>query len=256
VLVVVRSIVFNIVFYATLVIWLVAALPTLVMPYRAIVSVAKWWGRYNLFLLRAICGLSAEFRGLDRLPPGACLAAAKHQSAWETFALLWMFSDPAFILKRELQWLPFYGWFSMKARMIPVDRTAGVRGLRIMYERARREFARGRQIVIFPEGTRRPPGAEPAYKHGIAQLYAATGVPCVPIALNSGLYWPRRSMIRRPGTIVVEVLDPIPPGLSRHDFMLRLQNSIETATNRLVAEGEADLARAASTPPARSPGRL
>ena len=254
-LVLVRSIGFNIVFYATLVIWLIAALPTLMMPYRAIVAVAKWWGRYNLFLLRAICGLGAEFRGLERLPPGACLVAAKHQSAWETFALLWMFSDPAFILKRELQWLPVYGWFSMKARMIPVDRRAGVRGLRAMYARARKEFARGRQIVIFPEGTRRPPGAEPAYKHGIAQLYAATGVPCVPIALNSGLYWPRRSMMRRPGTIVVEVLDPIPAGLDRREFMARLQDSVEAATSRLVAEGEADLARASSTPPAPSPGR-
>jgi 1-acyl-sn-glycerol-3-phosphate acyltransferase len=240
----IRSIIFNVVFYLTLAIWLIVALPTLVMPYRAIVAVAKWWGRYNLFLLRAICGLDAEFRGLDKIPHGACLVAAKHQSAWETFALLWMFGDPAFILKRELRWLPVYGWLSMKAGMIPIDRRARVAGVRAMNERARAELARGRQIVIFPEGTRRPAGAEPAYKHGIAQLYGATSAPCVPIALNSGLYWPRRSIIRRPGKIIVEVLDPIPPGLGREEFMTRLKDAIETASDRLLAEGQAALARA------------
>jgi 1-acyl-sn-glycerol-3-phosphate acyltransferase len=240
----IRSIIFNVVFYVTLAVWLIAALPTLVMPYSAIVAVAKWWGRYNLFLLRAICGLDAEFRGLDKIPYGACLVAAKHQSAWETFALLWMFSDPAFILKRELRWLPAYGWLSMKAGMIPIDRRARVAGVRAMNERVRNELARGRQIVIFPEGTRRPPGAEPAYKHGIAQLYGATGAQCVPIALNSGLYWPRRSFIRRPGKIIVEVLDPIPPGLGREEFMTQLKDAIETASDRLLAEGQAELARA------------
>ena len=238
VLVYVRSIIFNFVFYTTLVVWLVAAVPTFLMPYWAIVTVAKWWGRYNLFLLRAICGLDAEFRGIERIPKGACLVAAKHQSAWETFALLWMFDDPAFILKRELQWLPIYGWFSMKARMIPVDRSAGSQGLRAMNDLARRELERGRQIVIFPEGTRRPVNAEPHYKYGIAQLYAATNVCCVPIALNSGLYWPRRSLVRRPGKIIVEVLDPIEPGLDKDEFMTRLRDQIEAATTRLVTEGE------------------
>ena len=234
---VIRSILFNIVFYVSTLVWLIVALPTFLLPYRAILAVAKAWGRYNLFLLCVICGLHADFRGLEKIPPGPLLVAAKHQSAWETFALLWLFDDPTFILKRELQWIPIFGWLTIKGRMIPVNRTAGVAGLNAMTNRARKELAAGRQIVIFPEGTRRPAGAEPNYRYGIARVYEKANVPVLPVALNSGLFWPRRSMLRLPGTIVVRVLDPIPPGLEQEAFMSRLQNDIETATARLVDEG-------------------
>jgi len=234
--VVIRSIVFNILFYITLVIWLIVALPTFFMPYRAIVWVAKAWGRSNLFLLRVVCGLDADFRGLEKIPAGPLIIAAKHQSAWETFALLWMFDNPTYIMKRELQWIPLFGWLAMKGRMIPVDRGAGSSGLIAMAERARKELADNRQIIIFPEGTRRPAGGEPRYKYGIVRLYAEGGVPVLPIALNSGLFWRRRSILRPPGTIVVQVLDPIPPGLDDEAFMARLQNDIETATSRLIEE--------------------
>ena len=242
-MVVVRSIIFNIVFYLNLAAWLLIALPTFLMPYSAIVAVAKGWGRSNLMLLRAICGIDVDFRGLDKIPKGPLLVASKHQSTWETFALLPLFADPAFIMKRELQWIPLFGWLTIKGRMIPVDRGAGSQGLTAMNERAGKELSSGRQIVIFPEGTRRPAGAEPKYKYGIVQLYAATGVPCLPIALNSGLYWPRRSILRKPGTIVVEILDPIPPGLDKEDFKARLQSTIEDASSRLVEEGRRDLAK-------------
>jgi 1-acyl-sn-glycerol-3-phosphate acyltransferase len=231
---VIRSVLFNISFYATLMVWLIIALPTFFMPYRAIIAVAKAWGRWNLFLLRVICGLKADFRGLDKIPPGPLLIAAKHQSAWETFALLSLFDNPAYIMKRELQWLPLFGWFALKGRMVPVDRGAGSAGLNAMTERARKELADGRQIIIFPEGTRRPAGAEPRYKYGITRLYLGANVPVLPVALNSGLYWRRRSILRPPGTIVVEILDPIPPGLDEETFMARLQNDIETATARLI----------------------
>jgi len=232
----IRSVLFNIAFYASLVVWLIIALPTFLMPYRAILAVAKAWGRYNLFLLRAICGLDADFRGLEKIPPGPLLVAAKHQSAWETFALLWLFADPTFIMKRELQWIPLFGWLALKGRMIPVDRGAGSAGLIAMTERAREELAHGRQIIIFPEGTRRPAGAEPRYKYGITRLYLGANVPVLPVALNSGLFWRRRSILRPPGTIVVQVLDPIQPGLTEEEFMARLQHDIETATARLIDE--------------------
>jgi 1-acyl-sn-glycerol-3-phosphate acyltransferase len=241
--IIIRSIIFNIAFYLSLVVWLLIALPTFLMPYRAIVGVAKAWGRYNLLLLRIICGIEAEFRGREKIPPGALIVAAKHQSAWETFALLWLFEDPTFILKRELQWIPLFGWFTIKGRMVPVDRGAGSQALTALAESARIELEAGRQIVIFPEGTRRPAGAEPRYKYGVAHLYVAEGVPCLPIALNSGLFWPRRSIRRVPGKIVVEILDPIPPGLGKEEFFARLQTDIETATARLIAEGEALIAR-------------
>jgi 1-acyl-sn-glycerol-3-phosphate acyltransferase len=235
-MVAIRSALFNVAFYASLLVWLLIALPAFLLPYRAILGVAKAWGRYNLFLLRVICGLKADFRGLEKIPRGPLLVAAKHQSAWETFALLWLFDDPAFILKRELQWIPIFGWLTIKARMIPINRSSRIASFNAMVKRARNELAAGRQIVIFPEGTRRPAGAEPSYKHGIARLYAEANVPVLPIALNSGLFWRRRSLLRLPGTIAVQVLDPIPPGLEQKEFMARLQNDIETATARLIDE--------------------
>ncbi len=144
-----------------------------------------------------------------------------------------------FIVKRELQWIPIFGWLMVKGRMVPVDRSAGSQALKAMTERARVELADNRQLIIFPEGTRRPAGAEPRYKHGVAHLYAEEGVPCVPIALNSGLFWPRRSIRRLPGTVLVEILDPIAPGLDEADFFDRLKSAIETATARLIAESQA-----------------
>ena len=239
----IRSILFNVMFYLNLMFWMVVAIPTFLMSYRMVMQVAKLWGRTSLFWLRVICGIKAEFRGLEKIPPGALIVAAKHQSAWETFALLWLFHDPAFILKRELRWIPLFGWFTWKGRMVPVDRGAGSQGLAAMNERARQELACGRQIIIFPEGTRRPVGAEPKYKFGIVHLYAGVNVPCLPIALNSGLFWPRRTFLRVPGTVVVEILDPIPPGLGKEAFLARLQHDLETATTRLIAEGRREIER-------------
>jgi 1-acyl-sn-glycerol-3-phosphate acyltransferase len=243
VLILVRSVVFNVLFYLNLVVHCVAALPTLVMPRGAIVAVVRFWARSNLWLLRVVCGITVDFRGLEKIPPGALLVASKHQSLWETFALCTLFSDPAFILKRELIFIPFFGWYAWKARMIPVDRGKRSQALADMTVCAREELAQGRQIVIFPEGTRRAPGAEPNYKYGVVHLYAETGVACLPVALNSGLFWPRRSFRRYPGTIVVELLDPIAPGLPKPQFTEELQRVIETATARLIAEGEKELAR-------------
>src|SRR5262245_793856 len=232
---------FNGLFYLTLFAYFIAAIPTLIMPRAVLLKLVRLWAATNLWLLRATCGIKVEFRGLAKIPPGPLLVASKHQSMWETFALLPLFADPAFILKRELLWIPFFGWYAWKAGMIPVDRGKGATALAAMNELVREELARNRQIVIFPEGTRRPPGAEPAYKYGVVHLYAETGVPCLPIALNSGLFWPRRSFRRNPGTILVEVLDPIAPGLGKDEFFERLQHDVEAATARLIAEGEREL---------------
>ena len=237
-LLIIRSVLFNLLFYLNLFALMCAALPTLVMPRRAILEVVRFWARSNNWLLRTICGVRFELRGLERIPPGPLLIASKHQSLWETFALVPLFADPAFILKRELMWLPFFGWFARKAQMIPVDRGARSQALAAIGARAKIELARNRQIVIFPEGTRRPPGAAPSYKYGVVHLYAESGVACLPVALNSGLFWPRRSLRRYPGTIVAEFLDPIAPGLDKQVFFERLQQVIETATARLIEEGE------------------
>jgi len=243
VLILVRSIAFNLLFYLNTLIYLIIALPTFFMPYRAIIAVARAWGRANLVLLRLVAGIDVEVRGREKIPKGAIIVASKHQSAWETFALLPLFDNPVFIVKRELLWLPIFGWLMVKGRMVPVDRSAGSQALVAMTERTRIELADSRQLIIFPEGTRRPAGAEPRYKYGVAHLYVAEGVPCLPVALNSGLFWPRRSILRSPGTVVVEILDPIAPGDDKDIFFKRLQNDIETATARLIAEAKATSGR-------------
>ena len=235
-----RSVAFNILFYFNLVLHIIAALPTFFLPRRAFITLAKSWSRTSNALL-AVAGISVEMRGLEKIPAGALLVASKHQSVWETFALIPLFDDPAFIYKRELSFIPVFGWYLVKSDMVPVDRRARGGALAGMVESARKELARGRQIIIFPEGTRTAPGAPPAYKSGLATLYAATGAPCLPIALNSGVFWPRRKFLRYPGTIVLEVLDPIAPGLDKDTFAARVQADIETATARLIAEGERQL---------------
>jgi 1-acyl-sn-glycerol-3-phosphate acyltransferase len=239
-----RSILFNLLFYLNTVAHVMLAVPTLVMSYRAVVGVAKMWGRTNLWLLRRTCGLGVEWQGLERIPPGGIIVAAKHQSAWETFALLTLLDNPVFILKRELMWIPVFGWCLWKGGMIPVDRGGGRSALTAMTARARAAIAEGRQIIIFPEGTRRPAGAAPKYKFGVAFLYADCGAPCVPIALNSGLYWQRRRFLRLPGKVRVEVLDPIQPGQDRNAFFADLEQRLEASTARLVAEGLRDLGEA------------
>ena len=195
-------------------------------------------GRFELWLLKVIAGTKLEVRGLEKLPEGACLVAAKHQSAWETFALIPLFRDPAYLMKRELFWIPLHGWFSRKFEMIPVDRDKGPSALRRMLREAKDRAAKGREIIIFPEGTRRAPGAPPDYKTGVVLLYETLQIPCVPLALNSGAFWPRRSLSLRPGTIVVEFLDPIPPGLPKAEFLDRLSRAIETASARLLVEAK------------------
>lgn len=234
-----RSILFNAAYYLNLLVWMIAVLPTLAMPRVAFMRVARLWAGSSLWLLRVIAGTRVEFRGVEKIPRGGVLVASKHQSLWETFALLRIFDDPAYVLKRELMWIPFFGWYAWKARSVPINRSAGSSALVAMNLRAREEVQAGRQIIIFPEGTRRTPGAAPAYKYGIAHLYDKLGVPCVPIALNSGCFWPRRKFERYPGTIVVEILDPIQPGMPRDQFFATVQERIEAASDALLREARA-----------------
>jgi 1-acyl-sn-glycerol-3-phosphate acyltransferase len=231
-----RSALFNGVYYLNLILWMLAAIPTFVLPRRAFMAMARAWASSSLWLLRVICGTSVDFRGLEKLPPAGFLVAAKHQSMWETFALFMILKDPAFVLKRELMFIPFFGWYAAKARSIAVNRGGGSQALKAMNQRALEEIGTGRQVVIFPEGTRRPIGAPAAYKYGIAHMYEQMGVTCVPIALNSGAYWPRRRFLRYPGVIIVEVLEPIAAGLARETFHTLVQERIEAASVRLLEE--------------------
>jgi 1-acyl-sn-glycerol-3-phosphate acyltransferase len=238
-----RSLLYNVLFYLLLVFWMLVAVPTFVMPPRVFMVVAKAWARSSIWLQRVVCNTRVEYRGIEKIPKGPLIAASKHQSMWETFALLQFFDQPLFIYKRELAWIPLFGWYLMKSKMIGVDRGGGMRSLMEMARRAPKEIRSGRQLIIFPEGTRTPVGAPPNYMTGVGQIYAGSGAPCIPVALNSGLFWPRRTFMRYPGTLVVEFLDPLPPGLSRKDFIAQIMVSIEEATNRLVATARQEQAQ-------------
>jgi 1-acyl-sn-glycerol-3-phosphate acyltransferase len=199
----------------------------------------RFWAQGVLELLRVIVGLDHEIRGLDRITCGGCIVAMKHQSTWDTLILPIVLGDPAAVVKRELLLLPFYGWYAARAGSIAIDRKAGASALRRMVAAARTVATQERPIVIFPEGTRVAPGARLPYQPGVAALYQALAVPLVPAAVNSGHFWGRRSFVKHPGRIVLEFLDPIPPGWPRRRVMAELERRIETATAALRREAEA-----------------
>lgn len=231
-----RSVLFNIAVYVNFLVQAIVFSPVLLLPERCFWPIGRFWVRSTLWLHRTICGIDDEIRGRENIPSGGFIVASKHQSAWETLRLVELLPRPSFILKRSLLWLPLFGWYLKKAGMVPVDRGRGSAAIATMTEHARRAIREGRQIIIFPEGTRRPPLAPPQYRHGVARLYHALGVPCLPVALNSGLFWPRRTMIHRPGTILLACLPAIPPGREPEAFAEDLEAAIEAATEELIAE--------------------
>jgi 1-acyl-sn-glycerol-3-phosphate acyltransferase len=234
--VLVRSLLFNVALYLNFLVQAVLFSPVLLLPERYFWPIGRFWVRSSLWLHHVICGIDDEIRGRDNIPTGGFIVASKHQSAWETLRLVELFPRPSFILKRQLLWIPLFGWYLKKAGMIPVDRGRGSAAIEAMIAHARRAIEERRQIIIFPEGTRRPPLAPPDYRHGVTRLYQELDVACLPVALNSGLYWPRRSFVQRRGKILLACLAPIPPGLSAEAFAAALKAAIETATAKLMAE--------------------
>ena len=229
-----RSALFNLAFYAWTAICLLAAVPSLALPRGVVVWFMERWSAGVQWLMRWMVGIRLEISGREHLPRGGCIVASKHQSAFDTLVFHTAVDDPAMVMKRELTWLPLYGWFSRKAGMIAVDRGGGAGALKRLLKAARAAKARGQTIVIFPEGTRVPPGTTRPYQPGVVALYRDLGVPVVPVALDTGLYWPRRSFLRRPGTMRLQFLPPIPPGLDRKAFEAELEQRIETACQRLL----------------------
>jgi 1-acyl-sn-glycerol-3-phosphate acyltransferase len=210
----------------------------LLLPAERMRPALVFWARTDLWLLRVIVGQRIEVRGVGNIPEGPALVASKHQAEWETMALLVMLPRSVVILKKELLAIPVYGWYARRSGMIPIDRSAGAAALKHLATDAGKAMARDAQLVIFPEGTRRLVGDPPDYKVGAIYLYEKLNVPMVPVALNSGLLWPRRRFVKYPGTIIVSFLPPIPPGLPRAEAKRRLVSAVETETARLVAEGD------------------
>ncbi|MGN6551747.1 MAG: lysophospholipid acyltransferase family protein [Pararhizobium sp.] len=238
---VVRSVLFNVAFYLNLIARMIVLSPFFfAVPRRRAWSVPKNWARSSHWLQAKIAGTTFEVEGLENIPDGGYILAPKHQSFWDTYGLLPWLDDPVYILKRELMWIPVFGWYIAKMRMIPVDRGARGKVMAAVLDRAKTEMRRGRQLIIYPEGTRRPPGAAPEYKFGIARIYGDLDVPVVPVAMHPGLFWPRRKFLRLPGHFKVRILPPIPPGLSRDAFFARLVAETEAASDALLVETARD----------------
>lgn len=226
----IRSALFMIWFLVITAVMAIVFLPLLAVPRKATVWMARRWARVTLWGLEIFAGVGE--RRIGAAPKGGVLVASKHMSMWDTLALYLALEDPAIVLKRELLRIPFYGWYVNKAAAIPIDRGAGADALRRMVHAAEKVLAEGRPILIFPEGTRKKPGAAPDYKPGVAGLYNQLDVACVPVALDSGRCW--QGFWKYPGTITLAFLPAIPAGLKRREFMSLLETRIETSTNKLL----------------------
>lgn len=229
-----RSLLFNLLFYTWTSVFQFLCLPLLLAPRRATFVFGRFWVRVSLALLALVCGLRHRVVGRANMPEGPCIVAAKHQSAWDTLIFSQLLDDPSYVIKRELLYLPGFGWFLGKLGVVGVDRSAGAKALRRMVRDAKAMAAANRKLVIFPEGTRTAPGQSRPYHPGVAALYQQLGLPVVPVALNSGLFWRRRSFLKHPGEITLEFLPPIDPGLPRKAFLEALQHRIEEASTRLA----------------------
>jgi 1-acyl-sn-glycerol-3-phosphate acyltransferase len=230
----VRSVLFLLLMYGGMLPYGLFYAPWAILSRRGAVAAAHAWCRYTLWLARVIVGLRGEVRGT--VPEGEVLIAAKHQSFLDIILIYSALPHARFIMKKELVWTPILGQFALRIGCVPVDRGKRAQAIRRMLA----DVAAGRddpgQIVIYPQGTRVAPGVRAPYKVGTAALYQELGQPCVPVACNVGLFWPRKGIVRKPGVAVVEFLPPIPPGLGNAQFMTRLEREIESASDRLMAE--------------------
>lgn len=238
----VRSAVFYLLFLGqTIILAFLLGLAALLVPKgrpapAAMWAVGRYWGHANLAFLRFVVGIRSDVQGAENIPSGGCIIASKHQSDWDIIAILPHTPLPAFIAKRQLMDIPFFGWAARTLNTISVDRSLGSEAIPAMLEEARDKLTHGSEVIIFPEGTRRAPLAPADYRFGVTRMYLALGVPVVPVAVNSGLFWPRNSLVLWPGTARARFLPPIPAGLPQEEFQARLQATIETATDALILE--------------------
>ncbi len=214
----------------------IVCLPLLLGSRSTTMRIARLWSRLVIAGLGVIVGARIEVRGRENLPPGGCLIAAKHQGVLDFIPPFVYLDEPCFVLKQELMVIPIFGWFATKMRMIVINREGGSKTLRAMVHAATDALAEGRQIIIFPEGTRKTPGDAPDYKPGVAALYREMNLPCTPLATNSGSVWPAHGFLRFPGKVVFEILPPIQSGLKRATFMALVEDAIEEASTRLLSE--------------------
>lgn len=237
-LLVLRSLAFNLAFFGWAFISSLLFIPFFITSSKAAQKIGKPWAQVSLILARILCGIDYELRGRENIAKEPVIYASKHQSAWDTIIFLTLLPNMAYVLKKELLVLPFWGWYLWRMKMIAIDRSAGASSIKQLVRDGKEALAEGRSIVIFPEGTRTSPLSPPNYHAGITAMYSALGAPVVPVALNSGVYWGKNAFFKTSGKIIIEFLPPIPAGLPKKEFAERLQNDIETASNKLIAESK------------------
>ncbi|VDC23279.1 lysophospholipid acyltransferase family protein [Pseudogemmobacter humi] len=228
------SLIFVVQMYLMMAVIAIVFFPLALASREGALAACHAYARWVIFTARILCGLRTEVRG--EVPQDEVLIAAKHQSFFDIIVIFGALPRPKFIMKRELIWTPFLGQYALRIGCVPVDR--GKRGAAVAKMRADVEKGRAQpgQLVIYPQGTRVAPGASKPYKPGIGLLYQQLGQPCVPVATNIGVFWPKRSLLRKPGLAVVEFLPRIGPGLAMGEFMARLEREVETRSNELMAE--------------------
>ena len=237
-LLLIQSLAFNITFFAWAFISAILFIPFFIISTRTAQKIGKPWANVSLLLARVFCGIKYEVRGQENIQNIPVIYASKHQSAWDTLIFLTLLPRVAYVLKKELLRLPFWGWYLWRMKMIAIDRSAGASSIKQLIRDSKTAIAENRPIVIFPEGTRKKPNATPDYHAGITAMYSSLGIPVVPVALNSGIYWGKNAFFKKSGTIIIEFLPPIPSGLPKKEFIERLQNDIESASNRLIRESK------------------
>lgn len=227
-------------FYSVYITWMLACctafIPLLLFMPRGVRHVGMPWARGSGFIAKHMLGIGAEVRGIENCQHGPVIYAAKHQSAWDIIMLIGFLRTPAFVLKRSLLFLPFFGLYLWRMQMVAINRKGGAQAMKRMIMDSKRALHQNRPIVIFPEGTRLPPGAIGAYHPGVAALYDALKVPVIPVALNSGYFWPKTFMTKYAGTPIIEYLPPIPPGLPPKVFLKELKARIEERSAVLAGE--------------------
>ncbi|MDR3325841.1 MAG: 1-acyl-sn-glycerol-3-phosphate acyltransferase [Rhodospirillaceae bacterium] len=236
-MIVIRSLAYQLIFLSWTTIISISCLPLLAIASRhTMQNIATFWIKICFFLQRKILQMSFEIRGIDNLPHGSVIIAAKHQSIWDTMIFHHLLTDPAYIFKKELLFVPIIGWYLQKTGQIPIDRNGGIKALKLMINMTRHAVTNQQQIVIFPEGHRQLPGITGTYHSGVAMLYKSLKIPVVPVALNSGLFWCRQTFLRYPGVITLEILPALPDNIERKTLMKVLQDQIEIATYTLEKE--------------------
>lgn len=235
----IRQTLFHICFYGYMFIWCLILAPTLLLPRKYYMIFLQTYFNTNYYVEKWVLGLDYEVRGAEHIPEGSFLVAGKHYSTYETFKIHLLFKDPAIILKRELALIPIWGWLALKAGMIAINRSTGESAMKSILDGAKRLQKEGRPVIVFPQGTRvsinDTPEKKP-YKFGVNRMQEATGLPIVPMATNSGVYWPRHSYFVKPGKVIFEFFPPIPAGQDLKATHKQMAEIIETNSNRLVQE--------------------